>query len=104
MLLKLSLTEGVVLFSVGTALTIVFLVLDKAGKLRGPMLLILLAVAAVLMLPLLLNLEWVANAQGQAKFSRTLLAICVLGAVYSLVAVWVSTGEEKPKQLIHSYI
>jgi hypothetical protein len=75
---------------VGIILTIVFIVLDKAGKLRGPMLLLLLAVAALLTLPLLLNIDWVAEAQGTAKFSRILLTLCAVGVVYSLLAVWVS--------------
>ena len=81
------------LFIIGTALTIVFLVLDKAGKLKGPMLLILLAVAAFLILAPLLNIDWVTNAQSTARFSRILLMVSVVGVAYSLIAVWVSPNK-----------
>lgn len=83
-----------VLFLVGTALTIILLVLDKAGKLKGPMLLVLLAVAATLMLPVALGNSWVVDANsGMLKFSRSILCLFTVGLIYAGLAVWVSTQE-----------
>lgn len=83
-----------VLFFVGSALTIVLLVLDKAGKLKGPMLLVLLAIAAMFMLPVALGNSWVVDAPSpMLKFSRALLLLMTVGMAYSLLAVWVSTDE-----------
>ncbi len=79
----------------GIASGFVLVVLDKAGKLRGSLLLFLLALAAALTLPALLNFSWVHDAQGLAKFSRVLLAVCLVGAIYSLLAVWVSPDTRK---------
>jgi hypothetical protein len=83
---------------VGIAAAIVLLVLDKAGKVKGPMLLILLAIAAVLMLPIALSNSWVNSASAMLRLSRGLLMICVVGIGYSLLAIWISTGE-KPEEL-----
>lgn len=91
----LTLTEGIVLSILGTVIAIVLLVIDKANLLKGSMLLILLAVATMLALPLLLSIRWVAEAQGQAKFSRVILMVFILGVVYSLLAVWVSSAPTK---------
>lgn len=77
----------------GIVAAIILIVLDKAGKLRGSMLLVLLAVAALLTVPLLLSLDWVAHAEGPAKFSRVLLMLCVVGLAYSVLAVWVSPSD-----------
>jgi hypothetical protein len=84
----------------GIVLAIVLLVLDKAGKLKGPMLLVLLAVAAVMTLPLVLDNTWVGDApSGMLKFSRAMLMFFVVGAAYSALAVWIS-GE--PENLVSS--
>lgn len=81
-------------FLVGTAFAIFLIVLDKAGKLKGPMLLVLLAVSALLTLPLALNADWVSNAHGLAKFSRVFLMLCVVGVGYALIAIWVTADGE----------
>ena len=76
------------------ALTIILLVLDKAGKLKGPTLLILLALAAALMLPVAIGNSWVADAgSGMLKFSRGLLLVLGVGVGYALLAIWISTQE-----------
>jgi hypothetical protein len=59
----------------GFVATIILVVLDKAGRLKGPMLLVLIAIAALLTLPLLLGIDWVADAEGSAKFVRVLLMV-----------------------------
>jgi hypothetical protein len=83
---------------VSIAATIVLLVLDKADKVKGPMLLVLLAIAAVLMLPIALGNSWVNSTSGMLKFSRGLLMMFVVGIGYSLLAIWISTGE-KPEEV-----
>lgn len=85
---KISWSDGLAI--AGGVLTLVLIVLDKAGKLKGSMLLVLLAVAGILTLPLMLNVAWVSEAHGAAKFSRGLLMFFIVGLVYSIIAVWVS--------------
>src|SRR5882724_3552096 len=91
---KLSFSD--ILALLGIAAGIVLIVLDKAGKLTGWRLLLFLSIAAALTLPAVLSWSWVSDAQGLAKFSRVLLLVCVVGAVYSLLAVWVSPDAVKP--------
>ena len=77
----------------GIVLGIVLVVLDKASKLKGSVLLALLGVAAVMTLPLALGNSWVSDApSGTLKWSRGMLLISVVGVIYSAVAVWISTG------------
>jgi hypothetical protein len=98
-MVKLSLSDGLAVAAV--VLTLVLLVLDKAGKLKGLMLLILLALAALLTVPLALNNPWVREAVGMLRFSRGILMVFAVGLVYSGIAVWVSTGstdEKSPAQ------
>lgn len=78
------------LFLLGVISTVVLIVLDKAGKLKGSMLLVLLGVAAILTLPLALSVSWVSDTQGVVKFSRGLLMFFLIGVAYSLIAVWVT--------------
>lgn len=82
-------------FLVGVALTFLLIVLDKAGKLKGPMLLVMLAAAAVCTVPLALNVTWVSEASGPAKLSRTFLMLCVTGVIYALIAVWITNDNPK---------
>lgn len=78
----------------GIAFTILLVVLDKAGKLKGPLLLILLAIAALMLLPLAWGNSWVSEATGIGKLSRALFTFFLLGLIYSGIAIWISTGEE----------
>jgi hypothetical protein len=89
---KLGFSDGLALF--GLALTLLLVVLDKAGKLKGPLLLVLLAVAAVLLVPLALGNSWVTDAaSGMLKFSHGLFLVLLIGIGYSLLVIWISTGE-----------
>jgi hypothetical protein len=93
---KLGFSDGLAL--VGLALTLVLIVLDKAGKLKGPILLILLALAAAMVLPVALGTSWVSDAEsGMLKFSRGLFVVFIIGVVYSGLAVWIS-GDETPRE------
>jgi hypothetical protein len=82
----------------GLVLAIVLVVLDKAGKLKGPMLLLLLAVAAVMTLPLALGNPWVSDATPTTlKFARGMLMVCVISLLYAGIAVWITTGDTERK-------
>lgn len=86
---KVSFSDGLALF--GIALGIVLLVLDKANKMKGAMLLVGLGISALMILPLALGNNWIANASSSMmRFSRGLFAICLVLLVYSLLAMWVS--------------
>lgn len=74
----------------GSILAIVLVVLDKAGKLRGPVLFGLLAIAAAMTLPLVFSVPWVAQTSGTDLFARRLLMVCLVGTVYSLLCVWIA--------------
>jgi hypothetical protein len=79
----------------GIVLTIILLVLDKAGKLKGPVLLVLLGVAAVMTLPLALGAPWMSDASSaMLRFSRGMLLFFLVGLAYSLLAVWISGQPE----------
>lgn len=86
MLHKLDFQNGLALASV--VLTLLLIYFDKTGNLKGPMLLILLGVAALLTLPFALKIAWLSEPQGLAKFARGLFAFFIIGSVYAAIAVW----------------
>ena len=91
---KLSLSDCLAI--VGIALTIVLVVLDKAGKLKGPALFGLLVLAAALTLPVALSNSWVGGAVTvAARLSRRILMISAVVLAYSAVSVWISAGESE---------
>jgi hypothetical protein len=78
----------------GFILAILLIVLDKAGKLRGPMLLCLLAVAAAMAIPLCFSIPWVSDAlPGVVSFSRKALMIFLLGSLWAGIAAWITSGN-----------
>jgi hypothetical protein len=76
-------------------ITIVLVVLDKAEKLRGGVLLALLVVAALMTLPLALGNPLVAGASSQWKWWLRMLALAVVGFSYWAVAIWITSPEKK---------
>lgn len=85
---------------VGVVLAIILVVLDKAGKLKGPMLFVLLGVAAAIMLPLALGNSWVVDATpGMLKFSRGMLMVSLVVLFYSLFAIWISSSRPSTKDI-----
>lgn len=89
-----------VLAIVGIVLSIVLLVLDKAGKLKGAALFLLLALAALMLVPLALGNSWVKETPwGILKFSKGLLTVSAILVGYSLLAIWISTVPESKAQL-----
>lgn len=79
----------------GIVITVILLVVDKAGKLKGPVLYLLLAFAACMTVPLLFVIPWVRNAPpGAAVVVRRLIAVCTVAVVYLLLTDWVLTGSK----------
>jgi hypothetical protein len=93
--MRISFSDGLAL--AGIALSIVLLVLDKAGKLKpGPILFLLLILAFLMTIPLALGNSWVSAAHsGLARIPRTLLALCLFGALFSSLAVYVSGAQNE---------
>lgn len=91
---NISVSDGLAI--AGTVLGILLIVLDKAGKLKaGSVLFILLAVAFVMTIPLALGNSWVVGAgSSMARVARSLFAVCVCGAIFALMAVWIAIPEE----------
>jgi len=82
----------------GFILAILLVVLDKAGKLRGPVLFCLLAIAAAMTLPLVFSIPWVAEKTGAELFARCTLMVSVVGVLYSLLCVWISGDVLHPNE------
>jgi hypothetical protein len=80
---------------VGIVLAIILLVLDKAGKLRGPILFVLLGIAALTTIPLALGNSWVKDTPwGLLKFSKGMFMVSSVAICYSLLAIWISSPAE----------
>ncbi|HMD77462.1 MAG TPA: hypothetical protein VKG86_08810 [Terracidiphilus sp.] len=89
---RVSFSDGLAI--AGLILAIVLLVLDKAGKLKGPLLLALLGVAACMAIPLLFSVPWVSSAQpGMILFARRALMIFLLGSAWAALSVWITSGD-----------
>ena len=82
---------------VGIILTIVFIVLDKAGKLKGGLLIGLLCLAGVMTLFLAIGNSFVLDAPIQWKLWRGLLMFSLVAFIYSGLAIWISS-EEPPQE------
>ena len=88
-MVKLSFSDAIGI--VGIILMVVFIVLDKAGKLKGPILLVLLAGCAIMTLPLVLSMSFVSDPHsGIARFSRGMLMVFAVGLIYAVIAVWIT--------------
>jgi len=75
----------------GIVFGLVIVALDKAGRLRGPVVPTLLIVAALLTLSLALGNAWVTNApSGFVRFTRGALTTSFVGVLFSALAIWVA--------------
>ena len=73
---------------VGILITIVIVVLDKAGVLKGAFLVWLLVLCAIITLPLSLNVPWIYRASSSSELLiRRILLFFLTGSAYSLIAV-----------------
>jgi hypothetical protein len=95
-----------VLGMVGIVLTLVLLVLDKAGKLKGGWLVGLLFVAGVLTLALAVGNSFVLDAPSKWRVWRALLMFSLVAFTYSGIAIWISDsspeGETKATPIASS--
>jgi hypothetical protein len=98
---KISFSDGLAI--AGIAIAIFLLVLDKADKLRGPTLFILLAVTALMILPVALGNSWVQDAPTRGlAFGRGMLIVLLECVAYSGITIWMLTPngmgffEKKP--------
>ena len=93
--IRISFSDGLAL--AGIALSVVLLVLDKAGKLKpGPILLLLLTMAFLMTVPLALGNSWVAAAHSaMARVPRILLLLSLSGVFFSSIAVYVSVPQNE---------
>ena len=92
----ISFSDGLALTAV--AITVVLVVLDKAGKLRGPVLFILLAMACAMLIPLATGNAWVSATDGSVRVFRSMLGCCIIATAYTLLSLWISTSESLPKK------
>jgi hypothetical protein len=79
----------------GIVLTIVLLVLDKAGKLKGGWLYVLLIVAGAMTLSIAVGNSWVMD-DPKWRLWRGTFAFAFVALLYSGVAIWISGGGEGP--------
>jgi hypothetical protein len=93
----------------GVVFATVLLVLDKAGKLKGPLLLILLAIALCMLIPILFSIPWVAHASpGSQVWARRLFMTFLVGVLWASLSVWVTSGipnkDSEPVEHLSSQI
>ena len=87
----MELTSDRILAIVGIIAAIILVVLDKGGKLKGPFLLILLAIAALITLPMALGNSWVKDTPwGMLRFSKMALMASIVALCYSAFALWIA--------------
>ena len=79
----------------GIALAILWVVLDKAGKLKGGWLYWLLVVAGVMTLFIAVGNGWVTDAPGKWRIWRGVLMVCAVGLTYSGIAIWIAPESVK---------
>jgi hypothetical protein len=77
----------------GTVLTVVLLVLDKAEKLKGPVLYGLLCLAALTTLPLVLGNPLVVNAVGPWKYWYRSLGSATVILGFWAIGIWISPSR-----------
>lgn len=82
----------------GIVLAVVLVVLDKASKLKGRWLFVLLAVAGFMTLFIAIDNSWVMGAPPQWRIWRGALMACSIVLAYGGIALWISplpqTAEE----------
>lgn len=78
----------------GGILSILLVVFDKAGKLKGRLLYVLLAFAVAMALPLCFSLPWVANSPTASVMSfRRALLVSLLVIAWAILCAWTRSTE-----------
>jgi hypothetical protein len=81
----------------GFILTLLLVVLDKAGKLKGPILLWLLAFAALMTVPLVLGNPAIENVHTEWRWWIRGFALALVVFVYWAIAIWISPLPKEEK-------
>jgi hypothetical protein len=97
----MELTVDRVIGIAGIVAAIVLLVLDKAGKIKGGALFVLLGIAAIITLPFCFSVPWVKASFGMALFARRMLMAFLVGTAYSILCVWISSGNQTSESTEH---
>src|SRR5450759_1420312 len=87
---KVSFSDGIGI--AGIILAVILLVLDKAGKLKGGLLLALLCLAGAMTLFLAVGNSFVLDAPARWRVWRGLLMCSLVAFTYSGLAIWISGG------------
>jgi hypothetical protein len=87
---------------VGIILTIVLLVLDKAGKLKGGWLFGLLLAAGLMTLFIAVGNSWVLDGPPRWKLWRGALMLCLVSFVYSAAAIWIAGSQTETSKEVSS--
>ncbi len=89
-MLNISFSDGIGVL--GLVLAIILVVLDKAGKVKGGFVFVLLFVAAVMTLFLALGNSWVTEAPPRWRLWRGALLFSLVTFAYTGVAIWIDPG------------
>jgi len=89
----------------GLVLTIVLVVLDKAGKLKGPVLYWLLVVAALMTLPLVLGNSLIVEVSSSWKYWLRAFVVSTVVFCYWAIGIWISpasakSGSSQPREAL----
>src|ERR1035441_8801584 len=94
---RISFSDGLAIG--GIVFSVVLLRLDKAEKLHGPTLLVLLAIAALMTIPLAIGNKWVYGSSSRMmRLARSILMIVVVGACYYALSRWINTNAERSEE------
>jgi hypothetical protein len=74
----------------GFILTVLLVVLDKAGKLKGPVLIGLLVLAALMTVPLVLGNPLIGNVPSAWRWWFRGISLVLVVFVYWAIAIWIS--------------
>lgn len=88
---KLTFEVGLAIF--GTVLTVLLLVLDKADKLKGPILYLLLVLAALMTLPLALGTPAVTSVSNEWRVWARSFAVVIVILVYWAIGIWIAPNH-----------
>lgn len=97
---EISFSDGIGI--AGIILAVVFLVLDKAGKLRGPWLYVLLFIAALMTAFIAIDNHWVVGFPHQKKIAITVALLCAVVTLYGGLAKWISSGMPDNAMAAHT--
>lgn len=82
--------SGLIVGIGGIVLTVVLVALDKAGKLKGPVLIGLIVLAGAMTLPLALKNPYITNIAGPWKWWAQACAVTIICFIFWGIGIWIS--------------